>query len=410
MPAGRAEGGRAVDGDARWRIVRPSLASARQHRRGSGSEPMHVGLAAIFQNPGQRLADRDVYEAELRLASLAEPLGYDSVWSVEHHFTDYTMCPNPAQFLAFMAGRTTRVQLGTMVMVLPWHDPLRVAEEIAVVDAMSGGRVILGIGRGAGLVEFEGFRVDMNESRERFVEAAEMILPALETGHMGYAGKHYRQPPVAIRPKPFKTFRGRTYAAAVSPESARIMARLGIGILVIPQKPWHEVEKELAEYRRIYLEVNTEPAPQPIAAGWVFVDRDATRAEEMATRYISGYYKTVLEHYKFGNDHLKTTKGYEYYGKFADKIQEKGEQEFVDYFRDLQVWGTPEMCLEKIRHVQSRIASCGFIGVFSYAGMPYDEAERNLRLFTEAVVPELKRMDVGAEPDMTGVSVRQAAE
>jgi alkanesulfonate monooxygenase SsuD/methylene tetrahydromethanopterin reductase-like flavin-dependent oxidoreductase (luciferase family) len=371
---------------------------------------MHVGMAAIFQNPGQPISDREVYREDLRLIDLAEPSGYDSVWSVEHHFTDYTMCPNPAQFLAYMAGRTKRALLGTMVMVLPWRDPIRVAEEISVLDNMSGGRVILGIGRGAGLVEFEGFRVPMGESRERFVEAAQMILPALETGFAEYSGKFYNQPRAAIRPKPFKTFRGRTYAAAVSPESARIMARLGVGMLIVPQKPWHEVEKEMVEYRKIFLDVNGFAAPQPIIAGWVYCDEDASRAEERASKWIGGYYRTVLEHYKFADDHLKTMKGYEYYGKFADKIQEKGEKEFVDFFRDLQVWGTPEQCYARIVENQKRLASCAFTGVFSYAGMPMPEAERSFRLFTEAVLPELKKLDAGGEPDMTASWARKAAE
>ena len=92
---------------------------------------MHVGMASIFQNPGQRRPDHEVYREELRLADLAEPLGFDSIWSVEHHFTDYTMCPDVVQFLTYMAGRTTRVRLGSMVVVLPWHDPLRVAEEVS---------------------------------------------------------------------------------------------------------------------------------------------------------------------------------------------------------------------------------------------------------------------------------------
>src|SRR5215475_8511661 len=106
---------------------------------------MHVGMAAVFQNPQQARTDHDVYRDELRLADLAEPLGFDSIWGVEHHFTDYTMCPDVLQFLTYMAGRTRRVGLGSMVVVLPWHDPLRVAEQVAMLDSMSAGRLIFGI-------------------------------------------------------------------------------------------------------------------------------------------------------------------------------------------------------------------------------------------------------------------------
>ena len=84
------------------------------------------------------MSDFEVYQNELRLADMVEPLGFDSIWAVEHHFTDYTMCPDVLQFLSYMAGRTQTVQLGSMVVVLPWHNPLRVAEQFSVLDHLSG--------------------------------------------------------------------------------------------------------------------------------------------------------------------------------------------------------------------------------------------------------------------------------
>ena len=355
-----------------------------------GTRVMHVGMATIFQNPARARTDREVYREDLRLADLAEPLGFDSIWGVEHHFTDYTMCPDVLQFLAYMAGRTERIRLGSMVVVLPWHDPMRVAEEVAMLDNLSGGRLILGLGRGAGKVEFDGFRLSMDESRPRFVEAAEMLLRGLEQGYCEYAGSFVRQPRAAIRPSPFKSFRGRTYAAAVSPESARIMAELGVGMLIIPQKPWAEVTKELDAYRVIYREVNRAEAPPPIAAAWTFCDRSADRAEALARRYIGGYFQSVLDHYNFAGDQLGKTRGYEYYGKIADKIATYGADTVTDFFLQLQVWGTPEQCLTKILGTRQRLGSEAFVGVFSYAGMPWDEAERSLRLFAAEVRPALQ--------------------
>src|SRR3989442_7234159 len=235
---------------------------------------MRVGMTVVFQNPHDVQSDHAVYADELYPADLAEPLGFDSIWGVEHHFTDYTMCPAVLELLTYRAGRTRRVQLGSMVVVLPWHDPVRVAEQVSMLDTMSQGRFVFGIGRGLGRVEFEGFRVPMDESRTRFVESAEMILTGLEQGYCEYAGTLVQQPRKDIRPKPLKSFKGRTYAAAVSPESMRIMAELGVGILIIPQKPWEVVAAELDEYRIIYRQVNgAEPLPT-IAAGWTFCDED----------------------------------------------------------------------------------------------------------------------------------------
>ncbi len=147
---------------------------------------MHVGLSVFFQNLGGGVTDGhqfpDVYRHGMDFVDLVEPLGFDSLWSAEHHFGGYTVCPNVGQFLTYAAGRTKTAGLGSMVMVLPWHDPVRTAEELSVLDHLSGGRVILGIGRGLGRIEFEGFKIPMDESRPKFVAHAKAILGALETG------------------------------------------------------------------------------------------------------------------------------------------------------------------------------------------------------------------------------------
>ena len=159
----------------------------------------------------------------------------------------------------------------------------------------------------------DGFRLEMGESRERFIEYCECDSRSSRTRLLEYDGTYLKQPRRDIRPKPFKSFKGRTYAAAVSPESARIMAKLGIGILIIPQKPWEAVAQELAEYRTIYKQVNGgEPLPT-IAAGWTFCDKNRDRAREMAVKYIGGYWQTALRHYEMASDHFGKAKGYEYY-------------------------------------------------------------------------------------------------
>ena len=151
---------------------------------------MNGGMSTFFQYLTDRYDDRAVYRHEMSMADLAGPLGFDSVWSAEHHFDGYTMCPNVMQFLTYMAGRTKHVQLGSMVVVLPWHDPIRLTEEVVMLDHLSGGRVTLGMGRGLGRIEFEGFQREMGQSRERFVEYGQAILDALETGVFVLDGAH----------------------------------------------------------------------------------------------------------------------------------------------------------------------------------------------------------------------------
>ena len=357
---------------------------------------MHVGMATIFQNPGRTAADYQVYRNELRLADLVETLGFESIWAGEHHFTDYTLCPDVIQFLTYMAGRTHHAKLGSMVVVLPWHDPLRVAEEVSMLDNLSGGRLILGIGRGLARVEYEGFRLDMSESRTRFIESAECLLAGLEQGFCEYEGEFVRQPRRDIRPEPFGSFRGRTYAAAISPESSSIMANLGVGMLIIPQKPWEETGRDLERYRDAYRKAKGDEPPAPVVTGWTFCHENEEVARQMARRYIGGYWQTVMDHYEFESDHLKDIKGYEYYGKVTEKLVSYGEDQVVDFFVNLQVWGTPEQCYEKISEINRLSGNDSYVGVFSYAGMPYDDAERSMRLFAAEVLPALKQLSPAA--------------
>src|SRR5262245_57937191 len=111
---------------------------------------MHAGLSLTFQNLDGVPSDAEMFRHELALASRAEAAGFDSVWTPEHHFSGYMETPNVLQFLSWVAGQTSRVRLGTMVTVLPWHDPVRVVENFVLLDHLSGGRAVLGIGRGLG--------------------------------------------------------------------------------------------------------------------------------------------------------------------------------------------------------------------------------------------------------------------
>ena len=210
------------------------------------------------------------------------------MWTVEHHFTDYTMCPDPLQLLSWLAGRTERVLLGTGVVVLPWHDPVRVAEQIALLDNLSGGRLLLGIGRGIARIEYEGFGVDMDTSRERFVESAEVVLAALEQrldrsrrGAAAEASARPAAPARAVVPRPHLC-RGRL---------ARLDADHGSARRRHPDHPAEAVavvEQDFATYNEVYVAENGVPAPAPLCSGFTFVDADAGRAEELAHRYIGG--------------------------------------------------------------------------------------------------------------------------
>jgi len=358
---------------------------------------MHIGLGLQFANLDSQVTDAEAYRRELSLAARAEDAGFDSVWASEHHFSEYQLTSQTPMFLSWVAGQTKRVKLGTMVTVLPWHDPVRVAESFSVLDQLSDGRAILGIGRGLGRFEFNGFRVAMGESRRRFTEYSEAILEALETGYIEYDGELYKQPRTPIRPSPDNSFKGRTFASAVSPESMEIMARLGVGIMVIAQKPWEIAEAELASYRKRFLEINGVEAPKPVLVVVAGVSPDAAGAKRIREVYLQRWARSTVEHYEFDNVGFAEIEGYEYYGALADNIAKHGLERFNSFLADLQVWGTPEQVTEKLLDYVRRTDAGALVIPLSFGGMPPEEATACFDLFVSEVLPELQRHDVGGD-------------
>lgn len=352
---------------------------------------MDVGIHMLFQNPGN-MTDLAVYDAELEIAKLAEPLGFDSLWCVEHHFTDYTMCPDVTQFLSYMAGQTSKIKLGTGAVILPWHDPLRVAEEICLLDYYSKGRTIFGMGRGLARIEYDNFRLDMSKSRVQFDESAEMIISALKTGFAEYDGEVIKQPRVEIRPRPPYSFDDRIYSVAMSPDSIDAGANMGTTIMLFMQKPLDTMAGEINRYRDLFKQKHNATAPPVLCIDFVVCDKSADRAEEMARKYAAEYFLTAANHYEMAGDHFEGTSGYNSYAEASKMLNDVGVDAVAQAFVDFQIWGTPEQILEKAQTRKQVIGDFKMSGCFSYAGMPYDYATKSMRLFAEKCIPELHKL------------------
>lgn len=352
---------------------------------------MDVGIHMLFQNPGN-MTDLAVYDAELEIAKLAEPLGFDSLWCVEHHFTDYTMCPDVTQFLSYMAGQTSKIKLGTGAVILPWHDPLRVAEEIALLDYYSKGRTIFGMGRGLARIEYDNFRLDMSKSRVQFDESAEMIINALKTGFAEYDGEVIKQPRVEIRPRPPYSFDDRIYSVAMSPDSIDAGANMGTTIMLFMQKPLDTMAIEINRYRDLFQQKHNATAPPVLCIDFVVCDENADRAEEMARKYAADYFHTAANHYEMAGDHFEGTSGYNSYAEASKMLNDVGVDAVAQAFVDFQIWGTPEQILEKAQARKQVIGDFKMSGCFSYAGMPYDYATKSMSLFAEKCIPELHKL------------------
>ena len=224
------------------------------------------------------------------------------------------------------------------------------------------------------------------------MEAAKLILDGLEKGYCEMDGTVIKQERRDIRPAPYKSFVGRRYGAAVSPESLSIMAELGLGLLIIPQKPWGTVAQELTAYRQEYCAHHHEQAPPPFVASFVYCDENADRAEEMANRHLGGYWHSMVEHYEMDGSHFKNIKGYEWYANASAHINNDGAAAARQFFVDLHVWGTPEQCYQKLLNIRDYVGNDKFNGMFSYGGLPHAAAEASMRLFAKEVMPQLQKL------------------
>jgi alkanesulfonate monooxygenase SsuD/methylene tetrahydromethanopterin reductase-like flavin-dependent oxidoreductase (luciferase family) len=271
---------------------------------------MHVGLATGFANHSQ-VEDGQFLREEFTQLILADELGFDSIWMTEHHFSDYSISPNPLFFLAYLAARTKRVRLGTQVVVVPWHDPVRLAEEIAMLDHMSGGRAIIGFGRGLARMEYEGLRIDQGTARQRFDETVAMVMNAMETGYIEGDGEIYKQPRRDIRPRPVRSLKGRAFCAAGSPGSMVSAAKLGLGRMYLGQpmvaghKPNESILGRVARddaadaWEQTWHETHPGQTPvAPFASNLVFVDESADRAQELNEKYTAAVFAAAVKNYE----------------------------------------------------------------------------------------------------------------
>jgi len=352
---------------------------------------MKVGILQIFQNYEGQGDDADVVDGELRLGVLAEEVGFDKVWAVEHHFTDYAACPDNFTYLACLAGRTERVRLGTGAVIVPWNDPLRVAEKVSLLDHLSGGRLDVGFGRGLSRIEYRQFGIDMGESRQRFDEAARMIIEGLEKGFVEGAGEYYAQPRAEIRPRPRGGIRDRLYCVGMSPESVEQAAALGARLMVFTQQMWQTfADGDLKSWRASYRQHQGTEPPPPLTGDLMYCHADAAVAEDKGLEYMTNYFLTIVKHYEIMSDHFKDVKGYDYYATSGELFAQVGIEVAAQTYVQVQTFGTPEQILEKLRWRRELMGDFELNMVSYYGGMGVDVAEKSLKLFSKEVLPELK--------------------
>jgi len=352
---------------------------------------MDVGMMMVFASYGwENIGDDAVWDEEIRLARLAADSGFEVLWSAEHHFNDYSFVPDNLQLMTYMAALCPNIDLGTAAVILPWHDPLRVAEQAAVLDMLSKGRLRLGLGRGLARREFAAFRGTMDESRERFDEAAPMIVEALRTGIIEGKGKYYPQPRIEIRPRPQYDFTGRIYAVASSDDSIDSAAKLGAHIVMFADRPWEMRLSAIERGRELHRKYHGTPPPQIMLTEFCVCGTNLAQTEEEARRYQGKFVESNFYHYEFLGEHFKTVKGYDGYQQKAEVARKGGIEGAVAGFMRAASWGTPDKILRGLEERRKIVGDFELNVAYRFGGIPFEIAERSLKLFAKEILPVLK--------------------
>jgi len=244
----------------------------------------------------------------------------------------------------------------------------------------------------------------MEESRERFDEAAPMILEALRTGYIEGNGKFYKQPRTPIRPKPERSFEGRTYAVASSEDSVEAAARLKARMVMFADRPWPMRLAQIERHRELFRQFHREEAPPFLIADFCVVTPTMDGAEELARRHMGSFVDSNLDHYEILSGHFARIKGYDAYAKKAELAKEAGRDGIVEAFLKAAVWGSPDRILRELEARRAAIGEFELCTSFRFGGTPYEVAERSLRLYAKEVLPVLKSWDAPAVSSATAAA------
>jgi len=330
---------------------------------------------------------RDVHVRVTRQILRADELGYDYAWVAEHHFSnEYGIMPDVFVYAAYLAALTKRIKIGTAVVTLPLANPLRVAENTALVDILSNGRFALGLGSGYRKYEFDGFGVDFDTRRDIQEEALPLLLDLLHHKRVEHDGVHFRftvSGQYELFPHALQVPHPPVFLAGATGRSISVAARMGLGLFLSSWTPFAELARQSASYRALLTE-----APQALRANpafghvdvarWVYVAETDARAKHESEPGIM----RNLAH--FGSGH---TSGY--LGTVSQDVG-AAPRDYDALARDIILHGSPATVIAKIEELQSMAHNASIMLHFP----PWYGAEKalaSLELFAREVMPKFRQ-------------------
>ncbi len=327
---------------------------------------MHFGIFSVVDHYPKELSRNsgELYGELLDQAEAADALGFDSFWIAEHHFHEYGGIPRPPVWMAAAAERTRRIRLGSAVVVLPFDNPLRTAEDYAMVDVLSGGRLNLGVGSGYLKHEFDGFGVRVEDKRERFDEALDILLTAWRGERFSYRGTYHRVVDVQLNVLPVQKPRPPVWIAVLRNEAAPFVGARGFPIMMIPYATTESLEEITATaraFKTTFVRAGGRPEDATIPFGLHTHCAETTaQARAEAREPMDRYVRTRL---------------------FA---RQRPFDLLVD--KDLLAVGDPD----EITRVARRYREAGlthFLAISNFGGLPHQQVLRSMELMAKHVLP-----------------------
>lgn len=321
-----------------------------------------------------------IFKRVIEYAIEAEELGYDAVWFAEHHFSNYGYIPNPLLMATKIAAETSKIRVGTAVLVLPFWDPLRVAEDIALTDQLTGGRLEVGVARGYQPFEFRRWGLSMDDARDRTQESLEIILRALSGDAVDYQGQFHEIPETTLYPTPFQKPGPPIWLAATTQESFDIGRQYGLKSLTSQSgRPVSVLEAAWSNFQNSRKKYPDSPAEFGVQGQVVVTPTEDESRQQMEHFLYQSRQATNLRH---GREHVVSG--------VSEPLPFEGEPDLDEMFENRTLSGTPPSVIRKLKRYTD-IADINMLScVMHGGGMTHDTVMQSLRLFAKEVMPAFK--------------------
>ena len=340
---------------------------------------MDIGTFLLMQSPSAR-SSQEIYERGLEQAQAAEALGYRNIWLAEHHFSTYGYLSRPLQLATYIAAKTTKLRVGTAVIVVPLHHPLVIAEEIAMADVLSGGRLDIGLGRGYQRYEFERFGLKLDSDGQRWDEALDIIVKSFEGRPFSYEGKVFNVPETSLFPQPLQKPHPPIWITAQSQYSLEAAARRRFNVLTGGfGVPIERLAEFGGHFKRVTAEMKPTERPLVGVQRAVYVTKDEADAREAAEQARWNMRVTL----SLRNNYEQVDRGH------AVPVPAKTEPGIDELLDRYLVIGTPDTVTHQIQRIREVVGISHFNCSFWFGDLDQKRVLRSMELFAREVTPAL---------------------